>query len=200
MASKVPAIVRARDGRLGTIVERETDRAGDLGATVDVLLDDGQRLLVPGRFLVPRADGGFELALSADEIAGLDTGEAPVVVPLVAETVEVGKRRVETGRVVVRKTVKTTERVVDEPLVSEEVEVVRVPINRPIAEAVGPRQEGDTLIVPLLEEVLVVEKRLILREEVRITRRKVERRAPETVTLRSEEATVERLEGGGPAA
>jgi uncharacterized protein (TIGR02271 family) len=80
----------------------------------------------------------------------------------------------------------------------EEVEVERVAINRPIAEAVGPRQEGDTLIVPLLEEVLVVEKRLILREEVRITRRKVERRSTQSVVLRSEEATVERSGAEGP--
>jgi len=117
-----------------------------------------------------------------------------VVVPVVAEEVEVGRRRVETGRVRVHKTVRTTEKVVDEPIVREEVEVERVPINRVIDAPVGPRQEGDTLIVPLLEEVLVVEKRLMLKEEVRITRRRVEQRSSQTVILRSEEATVERVD------
>ena len=200
MATKAPVIVRATDGRLGTIVDRGIDEAGKLGATVDVLLEDGERLVVSSRLLAPQGDGSYELDLSG---GGVEQGSrveegSQVVVPVVAETVEVGKRRVETGRVRVRKTVRTTEKVVDEPVVAEEVEVERVPINREIAEAVGPRQEGDTLIVPLLEEVLVVEKRLVLREEIRITRRKVERRSSEKVTLRSEEATVERIEGPGP--
>ena len=194
MATKAPVIVRAKDGRLGTIVDRGVDEAGRLGSTVDVLLEDGERLAVSSRLLAPQADGSYELDLSG----GAVEEDSTVVVPVVAESVEVGKRRVETGRVRVRKTVRTTEKVVDEPLIVEEVEVERVPINRVIAEAVGPRQEGDTLIVPLLEEVLVVEKRLMLREEIRITRRKAERRSPETVTLRSEEATVERVEGSRP--
>ena len=196
MSTKAPPIVRASDGRVGTIIDAGPERADWTRGDVDILFEDGERRLVPFRVLNEQDDGSYRLDLAK---AGI-SNDPTVIVPVVAETVEVGKRRVETGRVVVRKTVRTTEEVVDEPLVSEEVEVVRVPINRPIAEAVGPRQEGDTLIVPLLEEVLVVEKRLILREEVRITRRKVERRAPETVTLRSEEATVERFEGEGPAA
>jgi uncharacterized protein (TIGR02271 family) len=202
MATKAPAIVRGRDGLLGTIIDPETDSSGGPEATVDVLLDDGRRLLIPSRFLSLRSDGGYDLALSVEEVARLsrDVEGGEVVVPVIAEEVEVGKRRVESGRVRVRKTVRSTEKVVDEPVVREEVEVERVPINRVIAEAVGPRQEGDTLIVPLLEEVLVVEKRLMLREEVRITRRRVERRSSRKITLRSEEATVERIEGdGGPA-
>ena len=193
MATKAPPIVRASDGRLGTIVGGEIGRAVESEGGVDVLLDDGERLLVPARALLEQADGSYRLDLAMVEAGG----DARVVVPVVAETVEVGKRTVETGKVRVKKTVRSTERVVDEPLVREEVEVERVPINREIAEAIGPRQEGDTLIVPLLEEVLVVEKRLILREEVRITRRKVEHRDPKTVVLRSEEATVERS-GDGP--
>jgi len=51
------------------------------------------------------------------------------------------------------------------------------------------------MIVPLLEEVLVVEKRLMLREEVRISKRRNETHRPQTVTLRKEDVNVERLEG-----
>ena len=50
------------------------------------------------------------------------------------------------------------------------------------------------MIVPLLEEVLVVEKRLMLKEELRITKRRVEDYQSQKVTLRSEEAVVERFE------
>jgi uncharacterized protein (TIGR02271 family) len=196
MATKAPAIVRGKDGLLGTIVDREADDP----STVDVLLDDGRMLLVPSEFLVLQDDGSYELAVKAGDVDRFskDVERDPdVTVPVVAESVEVGKRKVETGKVRVRKTVRSTEKVVDEPLIHEEVDVERVPVNRVIDEAIGPRQEGDTLIVPLLEEVLVVEKRLMLREEIRITRRRSERRSSQTITLRSEEATVERTDGEG---
>jgi stress response protein YsnF len=57
---------------------------------------------------------------------------------------------------------------------------------------ISAHSEEDTLIIPVLEEVLVVEKRLLLKEEVRITTRRVETHAPKRVVLRREEATVER--------
>ena len=60
------------------------------------------------------------------------------------------------------------------------------------------RQEGDTLIVPVLEEVLVVEKRLLLKEEVRITRTRTEVHSPQAVTLRSEEAVIEEIAPENP--
>ncbi len=56
------------------------------------------------------------------------------------------------------------------------------------------RQEGDTLIVPLLEEVLVVQKQLLLKEEVHISKKRTEQHHPEQVTLRSEQVSVERIE------
>ena len=201
MATKAPAIVRGKDGLLGTIVEHEPGSSTGPEGTVDVLLDDGRRLLIPARLLVLRDDGHYALALSAEEVGRLAgaSDEGEIVVPVVAEEAEIGKRTVDIGRVRVRKTVRSTEKVVDEPVFREEVEVERVPVNRIIAEPVEARQEGDTLIVPLLEEVLVVETRLMLREEVRITRRRVEHRSSQTITLRTEEATVERSEGGKQA-
>ncbi len=77
------------------------------------------------------------------------------------------------------------------PLLSEEVSVERVPIHRFMDEAIPVRYEGDILIVSLLEEVPVVQKRLMLKEELRITTRQVEAHKPVRVTLRREEATVE---------
>lgn len=198
MATKGPALVRGRDGLIGTV---DAEGPGGGGAMVAVRLEDGRTLEVPRDLLLLQDDGSYALALSAEEIGRLDAARSAedVVVPVVAEEVEVGRRRVETGRVRVRKTVRQTEKVVDEPVVREEVEVERVAINRAIDAPVGPRQEGDTLIVPLLEEVLVVEKRLMLREEVRITRRRVEQRSSQTVILRSEEATVERVDAESPS-
>jgi len=199
MATKAPAIVRG-DGLLGTVVDHDGPAPEGPDATLDVLFEDGRRLRIPSRLLSLQRDGSYVLAGSIAEAGRLtsavDRGEV-VVVPVVAEEAEIGKRQVETGRVRVRKTVRSAAKVVEEPVFREEVHVERIAINRVLDAPIGPRQEGDTLIVPLLEEVLVVEKRLILKEEVRITRRRVEHRTSQTVTLRTEEATIERVDAEG---
>jgi uncharacterized protein (TIGR02271 family) len=121
------------------------------------------------------------------------------VVPLAEESLDVGKRQVAAGGVRVRTSVRQWEKVIDEPLKREEVNVQRVPINRWVDSPPQVRIEGDTTIVPEYEEVLVVEKRLILRAEVRITRKVVEHRSPQRFTLRREEAQIERTEPPDPA-
>ena len=115
------------------------------------------------------------------------------VIPLVAETLVVGKETVVTGGT--RVSTHVTERVetIDLPLRREEVEVERVPINRQVFETPQPRQEGDVWIVPILEEVVVVEKKLFLKEEVRIRRTVTEVHTPQAVTLRTEEAVIEEM-------
>jgi uncharacterized protein (TIGR02271 family) len=117
------------------------------------------------------------------------------VIPVLQEELNVGTRRVEVDAGVrVEKTVEEREERVDEPLTREEVDVERVAVNRPVDGPVAVRYEGDTMIVPVLEEVVVVEKRLMLKEEIRITRRRREFHAPQRVVLRREHATVERIE------
>ncbi len=121
--------------------------------------------------------------------------EEVVVVPLVSEELRVGKATVETGQVRLVKTVTEREEVVDEPLLREDVEVLRIPVGLMVDAAPAVRYEGDMMIVPVLEEVLVVEKRLRLKEELHITRRQTQTHAPQSVTLRSEEVAVERISG-----
>lgn len=119
------------------------------------------------------------------------------VVPLVEEQAVVLKRKKLAEGVRVRTVVRERDEVVDEPLATEEVEVERAPLDRWVDGPVPVRQEGDTTIVTLIEEVVVVEKRLRAVEEVRITKRRSVRHAPEHVTLRREEAVIERLDAGG---
>src|SRR5581483_12103193 len=59
-------------------------------------------------------------------------------------------------------------------LFTEEVQVEHIPVNRIVETRPGVRQEGDVTIVPVIEEVITVQKRLLLREEVRVTRTRVE--------------------------
>ena len=119
------------------------------------------------------------------------------VIPLVKERAVVLKRKKLTGGLRVRTVVRESEEVIDQPLTTDEIEVERVPVDRWVEAPVPIRQEGETTIITLLEEVVVVEKRLRAIEEVRITRRRTTRQAAQHVTLRREEAVVERLDAAG---
>ncbi len=81
----------------------------------------------------------------------------------------------------------------------EEVAIERVPIQR-LLEGPPPaiRYEGDTMIIPLLEEVMVVEKRMMIKEELHIRRQQTTVHEPQRVTLRSEEVTIERVDPANP--
>ena len=117
--------------------------------------------------------------------------EQQYVIPVVAEVLTVGKEAIVTGGVRVSTQVTERTETVDLLLRREEVQVERVPINQPVDEAPQPRQEGDFWIIPILEEVVVVEKKLFLKEEVRIRRTSHEVHSPQAVTLRSEEVVIE---------
>ena len=65
-----------------------------------------------------------------------------------------------------------------------------MPIDREVEAAPAVRTAGDTTVVPVLEEVLVVEKRLVLKEEVRIRRITRSDEVETTVPLRRQRAVV----------
>ena len=124
--------------------------------------------------------------------------DGTLAVPKVEEEAQVDIRKVDAGGVRIHKTVNERPQRIDEHLLHDAVEVKHVPIDTIVAlsDAPGTRQEGDTLIVPILEEVLVVEKRCRIKEEIHITRRQRALHHVETVVLRSEDVTIERV---GPA-
>lgn len=113
------------------------------------------------------------------------------VIPVVRETIQVSKREVETGRITVHKTVSERDEAVEMLLRHTDVSVERVPVNRVVTEAPASREEGDTLIIPMMEEVLVVEKRLMLKEELHIRKTTGEKQVHEMVRLRSEDVHIE---------
>lgn len=115
-----------------------------------------------------------------------------VVIPVVQETIEIEKHARPTGVVHVHRRVHEEVEEIDEPLESVEVEVERVPIGAWIDSAPAERQEGDTTIIPVVEEVPVVVMRLRLVEEVRVTRRRTVRRYRDRVNVRRTEVAVER--------
>jgi stress response protein YsnF len=126
--------------------------------------------------------------------------QEPIVVPVYQEEAWVEKHAVDTGRGVrIHKTVAEHPVRIDERLLRDDVEVSHVPVDRivPLDQAPATRYEGDTLVVPILEEVLVVERRLRIKEELRITRHRREEHHAETVLLKSEQISVERFDEHG---
>lgn len=144
-------------------------------------------------------DGERELSLSArSERLSANSTENPKLT-LLAEELTVAKEAVETGRVRVSKQTHTREVAVDEDLLRESAEIETVPIGRQISEMPSVRHEGETIVVPIVEEILHTERRLILKEEVRITRRKTTEQFHDRVTLRYQEAVVTRVQSASEA-
>ena len=120
-----------------------------------------------------------------------------LVIPVVEETVHVDKRQAVSGRVSIRTEINSVEEVVRATLTDETVEVTRVPIDRRVEQVPDIRTENGVTIVPILEERLVVEKQLYLKEELHI-RRDVKTETVEVpVQLRSQRAIVERFDANG---
>jgi uncharacterized protein (TIGR02271 family) len=166
---------------------------------IEVLFDDGRRAMVAlnvlervdaGHYRIPAAAAALIKSDRADSAA---RSEAAVVVPVIEEQMNIGKRTVESGRVRVRKVVREIQETIDQPLAREEVIVDRIPVGRIVQGPQQARQEGDDWIIPIVEEVLFVEKRLMLKEELRVRKRTVQERHHQRVTLQHEEPIIERL-------
>lgn len=115
------------------------------------------------------------------------------VIPVVEEQVTVSKQVIETGKVLISKKVSEQQTSVSLPLMREQYDVERVPVNE-VVDTPPPamRYEGDTTIIPVLREVMVVQKRYEILEEIRITKRKTESIDTQQVSLRKEEVNIER--------
>lgn len=164
-------------------------------ANVEVSLDSGEQLTVPRTSIEQATAGSYRLQHSFASLLSQESGsEREIVVPVVQEELEISKRSVPREHVRLTKTVSQREEQVDVPLFEEHIEVQHVPVGRVVEAASAPRQEGDTWIIPVYEEVLTVEKRLRLREELHVKRTRREVHKPESVTLRREEIEVVRTD------
>lgn len=193
MKHSEPLQVRGRNGILGEI---DPAFQPEDAQQAQITLQDGRTILVPSDLLVPLQDGILYLPLFREQLdtpENLDDEQTLMVIPITVEQAEVSKQQVTRGRVRVHKTVHERKETIDEPGFEEKVEVERVAVNRPINAPPPVRYEGDMTIIPVLEEVIVVQKRLMLKEEIRITKQRKEVRNPQTVVLRSEDVQVERI-------
>lgn len=114
-----------------------------------------------------------------------------IVIPVVEEQALVTKRTVDRGGVTVSKVVREEEELVDTSTLEDEIEIEHIARGTWLEKPAKTRRDGDTIIVPVMEEVTVVEKRLRLIEEIHIRRRQVTRPKKERVRLRKEEIRVD---------
>lgn len=192
-AQLVNARVVDAAGNQASIVSVEHD-GPDAKAWVKVA--HGPKVLVPVSLLASQGEGMYRLPFTF-QLQSASDESAQMRFPLMEEELHVDKRTVDTGRGVrLHKTVSEREQLIDQPLRRDELVVEHVPIGRVVPDTEVPqvRYEGDTMIVPVLEEVLVVQKQLLLKEEVRVTRQQQQVAMPRSVVLRSEQISVERFD------
>ncbi len=175
-----------REGVHGRVVANGPPADGEEQWLVEV---DDRCLLVPVHALERRRDEYFLPVRFADLEPARESDT--ITVPVMEERLRVEKRPTE-ERVTVEKRVESRDEWVEVPAESEEIEIERVAVNREVDSPVDAHYDGETLVIPLFEEVVVTEKRLVLREEVRITKHRSQRSRPEKVTLRREEVAVKR--------
>ena len=190
------AQVHGKDGWQGWL-----EQPFDLGREAQVRLEDGTVLVMPADWLEAREDGSYFVPMDRpdQDRAGQDSeagqAEESTVLPVIEEVARVDTRRETTGGVRIHKTVREREERISPELSRESVSVERVAVDRFVDAPSAPRQEGDTLVVPIFEEVLVVEKRLRLKEEVRITKTRQTESQTQTLRLREEHVSIEPLVG-----
>ena len=180
------AVVEATDGRLGTVDEVIVQpTTGELSYLVLRRGWSGERLTIPATLIdsIPHSRE-VRLAVDRDEarsratdvptdavVARGDSGQ--IRIPVHAERLIPRKRQVDLGELRIHRRVQQSEEVVSQPVTRDDLIVDRVPVNRPLEAPVAPRDEGDWLVIPIMEEVLFVRKQLMLKEEIRIRKRQV---------------------------
>jgi uncharacterized protein (TIGR02271 family) len=186
-------IVVDQDGVRGTIDAQALQRRDQ--REVIVTYNGDRHVQAPLSMLQQQADGTYRLPMRLSTLeANARLLKQGTVIPVIQEEAQIEKHAVERNRTRITKQLHIEEETIDTPLRQERVQVERIPVERFLESPVTTHYDGDTLVIPVIEEVLVVEKRLFLKEEVRITKYVGETEHQETVTLRKEEVTVERID------
>jgi uncharacterized protein (TIGR02271 family) len=133
-------------------------------------------------------------AVKKSAVTSAETNDAAeaFVIPVAEEHLEVDKRQVVTGRINLVKSVEERLETITVPLQRQTFEVKRVPMDEVMREPTASRQEGDTLIIPVFEEILVVEKRYRLKEEIHVVAQQTVHDEVQDISLRQEVVRLER--------
>jgi Domain of unknown function (DUF2382) len=164
--------VKVSNGRKGTVLR--TSRFLDKREFNLVRFNDGAEVTVPSAILRPQQDGTFYLEESELNLPGQPASNAQ------------SDAANSTPAAAAIDTVLEDEVRIDTSLAKEEIDVQRIAVNRVLHAPAEVRIENGVTIIPVMEEVLKVEKQLILREEIRISKKRTIQRGPQVVSLRKD--------------
>lgn len=115
------------------------------------------------------------------------------IIPVIEEFITVSKEVVETGKVHIRKQVTEEEATINLPLVQEGYHVERRPGSKELLlQHPSIRHEGENMIIPVVREVLIVEKRYEVLEEVHVIKTKTEVPHLQQIILLKESVDIQR--------
>jgi uncharacterized protein (TIGR02271 family) len=198
MRKAQPIPVIGQDGLKGVLLDPLPEHVG-ANDRVRIQFTDGRLLELPTSSIVMSSDGICLIPIGPADLqpqAG-STFEQVGSIPVLAEELVVEKKPVQTGGVRVKRHVLDHEETVEVSLLREHVDIRHVILDREVNGPLPVRQEGDTTIIPIVEEVLVVEKRFRLKEEIHVRRTVHEQLHRERVTVGRQEAEVEEFDAEG---
>lgn len=175
--------------------QNEVEVTGDLDASLPqtvLHLGGGRTVVVPTELLLTSLDPTRERRGEGGSNLGASAGTQEMVIPLVAEQVQVGKQTITTGKVRLHRDVESFEQTVGLPLTRTAWEVERTPVGEVMAERPEVRQEGDVMIFPLVEERLVAKREYFVVEEVRVRQVATTTERTTTLEVKRDVLTVER--------
>lgn len=199
---------------LGVPQERASyyDQEYNAGRTIVSVRPDGRE---QEALSVLRANGGYDYdqrtasaqtasydqtAFTSSAQADVQQGSAEFYQPrslkLREEQLNVGKERVQTGEVELRKDVVTEQQTINVPVTHEEVYIERRAVTDGQVDS-SPIGEEETISVPVSEEQVNVSKNTVVTGEVAIGKRAVTENQQVSDTVKHEEVRVER-EGNAP--
>lgn len=129
----------------------------------------------------------------------MDENEDELVVPVVREELHADAVPVVTGGVRVTKRVHTHDEILEQQLRTSRAEVKRVKTNRVVDGPQPIARVGNTMVIPVVSEVLHIEKQWVVTEEIHITQIEETETVQQTVPVSHEEVEVERLDETGNA-
>ncbi len=126
----------------------------------------------------------------------MDQRDETATIPLAEEQLSVSKRQVE-RRVRIRTVTEDIPASFTEELSGERIDIQHVTVERELDGPAEIRFEGELMIIPVVEERLIIEKRLFLVEEVHVRRITEVETIERPVMLKRQRVVVDRSENGG---
>ncbi|GAB5519931.1 MAG: hypothetical protein RhofKO_21820 [Rhodothermales bacterium] len=158
-----------------------------------VQLEGGPQLTLDSSLLIS-TESGYRLDVAFADLVAQSGAE--IVVPVVEEVLAVDTQSVETGRVKVHVATQTYDETVEVEVQHEAVHVERVRIDKAVDARAEPRTEDDRTIIPVYREEWVLQKQLVLAEEVHVWKEQTQEAVRESVTLHRDVVQVERIPTG----